>query len=248
MLALFPEIPKRGQNLKSTPLSESTGKRHKTKPNEKRDEKPFHYYGKNGDHKPGQNCPAYGKQCLKCGKYNHFAKCCKSNPGKETTESNKGTKPQQKQRQQQRVIKTTDSSEDSDDGFLQQTARHLNYEAKKVRSSNKTNTVRLRIADLDADVEPDRGASINIMDEYQFRTLKHRSQEIQELSPSNAKLKTLQSRLEVKGEFTALIRNKTRGITAKLLVMKEKMDSPLLICEDTLTEQGMLKIDPEGTL
>ncbi|PFX14103.1 Retrovirus-related Pol polyprotein [Stylophora pistillata] len=106
---------------------------------------------------------------------------------------------QQKQRQQQRVKKTTDSSEDSDDGFLQQTARHPNYEAKKVRSSNKTNTVRLRIADLDADLDPDSGASINIMDEYQFRALKHRSQEIQGLSPSNAKLKTLQSSLEVKG-------------------------------------------------
>ena len=223
-------------------------KGHKTKSNEKRDEKPCHYCGKSGDHKPGQNCPAYGKQCLKCGKYNHFAKCCKSNPSKETTESNKGTKPQQKQRQQQRVKKTTDSSEDSDDGFLQQTARHLNYEAKRVRSSNKTNTVRLRIADLDANVEPDSGASINIMDEYQFRAFKHRSQEIQELSPSNAKLKTLQSRLEVKGEFTALIRNKTRGITAKFLVIKGKMDSPPLICKDTLTELGMLKIDPEGTL
>ena len=162
---------------------------------------------------------------MKCGKYNHFTKCCKSNPGKETTESNKGTKPQQKQRQLQSVKKTTDSSEDSDDGFLQQIARHLNYEAKKVRSSNKTNTVRLRIADLDADVEPDSGDSINIMDEYQFRALKHRSQEIQELSPSNAKLKTLQSRLEVKGEFTALIRNKDPRNHSKIPSHQRKIDS-----------------------
>ena len=36
------------------------------------------YCRKTDLHRPGQNCPAFGKQCLKCGKYNHFATCCKS--------------------------------------------------------------------------------------------------------------------------------------------------------------------------
>ena len=36
------------------------------------------YCGKTDLHRPGQNCPTFGKQCLKCGKYNHFATRCKS--------------------------------------------------------------------------------------------------------------------------------------------------------------------------
>ena len=35
------------------------------------------YCGKTGAHPPGRNCPAYGQQCLKCGKYNHYASCCR---------------------------------------------------------------------------------------------------------------------------------------------------------------------------
>ena len=33
------------------------------------------YCGKTGADPPGQNIPAYGQQCLKCGKYNPFAPC-----------------------------------------------------------------------------------------------------------------------------------------------------------------------------
>ena len=64
-------------------------------------------------------------------------------------------------------------------------------------------------------VEPDSGTSVNVMDEYQFRALKHRSKEIGELDPSKDILKTLQSDLVVKGEFHTTIRIKNRG--AKVL-------------------------------
>ena len=86
------------------------------------------------------------------------------------------------------------------------------------------------------------------MDEYQFRALKHRSQEITELAPSKEKIRALQSKLEVKGEFPVTIRNKTRGVNTKFIVIKGKMDSPPLICKDVLLELGMLKIEPEGKL
>ena len=46
---------------------------------------------------------------------------------------------------------------------------------------------------MDAHVDPDSGASANVTDEHQFRALKHRSQEIEELQPSRDTLKTLQS-------------------------------------------------------
>ena len=86
------------------------------------------------------------------------------------------------------------------------------------------------------------------MDEYQFRALKHRSKEIRELDPSKDTLKTLQSDLVVKGEFHTTIRNKNRGAKSKFLVIERKMDSPPLPNKNTLTELGMIKIDPDGTL
>ena len=89
----------------------------------------------------------------------------------------------------------------------------------------------------------------DVMDEYQFKALKHRLQEIKELEPSRDTLKTLQSDLTVKGEFTTTLRNKNRGTQkSKFLVIQGKMDSPPLLSKSTLLELGELKIDPEGTL
>lgn len=47
------------------------------KKEEKEKGKSCGYCGKTGAHPPGRNCPAYGQQCLKCGKYNHYASCCR---------------------------------------------------------------------------------------------------------------------------------------------------------------------------
>ena len=114
-----------------------------------------HYCGSTGGHKPGENCPAYGKQCLKCSKYNHFAKCCH---GDQNTQMNRrGTRRNPiRQQQQHRVKKTAESNGESDEEFLKQAAKHVYHQ---VVSHHETNTVRLRIADLDDTVEPDSGAS-----------------------------------------------------------------------------------------
>ena len=131
--------------------------------------------------------------------------------------------------------------------YLKQTAQDL-HQVKKVRSGASQDTVLIRIGDIDAYVEPDSETSANVMDEYQFKALKHRSQEIKELEPSRDTLKTLQSDLTVKGEFTAILRNKNRGTESKFLVIQAKMDSPPLLSKNTLLKLGMLKIDPQGAL
>ena len=82
------------------------------------------------------------------------------------------------------------------------------------------------------------GASTNVMDEYQFKLPKHKSQAIKELEPSRDTLKTLQSDLTVKGEFTATLRNKNRGTQSKFLVIQGKMESPPLLSKSTLLELG----------
>ena len=119
----------------------------------------------------------------------------------------------------------TSSDSDGDYIYLQHTAQHL-HRVKKIRPSPSQDTVLIRIGDIDAFVEPGSGASTNAMDEYQFKALKHRSQEIKELEPSRDTLKILQSDLTVKGEFTTTLRNKNRGTQSKFLVIPGKMDSP----------------------
>ena len=124
----------------------------------------------------------------------------------------------------------------------------MSHHVKRVRSGSNQDTVLIKIGDIDANVEPDSGASANIMDEYQFRALHHRSKEIKELKPSKDTLRTLQSTLTVKGEFQTTLRNRNQGTTTKFLVIEGKMDSPPLLCKNTLVELGMLRIEPRGTL
>ena len=119
---------------------------------------------------------------------------------------------------------------------------------KRVRSGENQDTVPIRIGDIDDNVEPDSEVSVNIMDEYQFKTLQHRSQEVTELQLSQDTLKTLQSNLVAKGEFPVTLRNMNRGTKSRFLVIQGKMDSPPLLCKKTLLELGMLKIEPKGTL
>ena len=70
-------------------------------------------------------------------------------------------------------------------------------------------TVPLMINDISIRAEPDSGADVNVMDEFQFRALQHRSTEEMELKTSKIKLMTLQNELPLKGEFNAIVRNKT---------------------------------------
>ena len=231
---------RRGRRRNSKKPPRPPGKRdHKKK--QKKKGKSCGYCGKTGAYPPGRNCPAYGQQCLKRGKYNHCASCCKT--AAQPQEESKETK-------RERVKKTTEAEEtssDSDNDYvnLQQIAQHL-HRVKNIRSGQCQDTVLIRIGDIDAFIEPDSRTSANVMDEYQFKALKHRSQEIKELEPCRDTLKTLQSDLTVKVEFTTTLRNKHRGTQSKFLVIQGKMDSPPLLSKNTLLELGMQ--DPEGTL
>ena len=172
-------------------------------------------------------------------------------PVPETKRDRRGPRERESRKQQrlrkQAAAQETSSGSDDDYIYLQETAQHL-HRVKKIRSGPNQDTVLIRIGDIDAFVEPDSGASANEMDEYQFKALKHRSQEIKELQPSRDTMKTLKSDLTVKGEFTATLRNKNRGTRSKFLVIQGKMDSPPPLSKSTLLDLGMLKIDPEGTL
>ena len=216
------------------------------------------YCGKAGMHAIGdrQKCPAYGKECLKCGRKNHFAICCRGG-GKYKQKQDKDNRAQHQQQHRLRVRRTVDGTEvsngdssESDSDFIQQTAKHLKHQVRRVEriKTQQQGTVPIRMNDVDTFCEPDSGASANIMDEYQFKALRHRSQEIGTLLQTKETLRTLQSNLRVIGEFPVTLRNKTRGTHTRFLVIEGHMDSPPLLGKHTLEELGMLKIDPGGCL
>lgn len=69
---------------------------------------------------------------------------------------------------QQRLRRQAVTQMHDDYIYLQETAQHL-HRVKKIRSGTNQDTVLIRIGDIDAFVEPDSGASTNVMDEYQVK-------------------------------------------------------------------------------
>ena len=108
-------------------------------------------------------------------------------------------------------------------------------------------TVSLMVNDMCIRGKPDSGADVNVMDEFQFRALQSRSTANLELQRSKIKLMALQKELPVKGEFKAILRNKTCGILLKILVVKGRINSHKLINKTTSTELGMLRIRDDGS-
>ena len=65
------------------------------------------------------------------------------------------------------------------------------------------------------------------MDEHQFKALWNRCHETKPiLQPSETELNTLQSNLTVKGEFEAVVRNKTCGTLMRFFVINGRIKSP----------------------
>ncbi|XP_028407514.1 uncharacterized protein LOC114530123 [Dendronephthya gigantea] len=220
-----------------------------------RQTQPCNYCGQTRTHISGENCPAYGKKCKKCQKYNHFAIVCRSSKsdtqkGDRRKSSHEREIDQQGSQKQKRSIKktsedATDTATSSDDKFFGQVVRHLK-QVKRIQGNNQNKTVTIHINDVGA--EPDSGAEVNLMDEHQFRALVNRCGKDQPtLQPSQTKLSTLQSKLVVKGEFKATVKNRTCGTVARFVVVKGRINSPPLISKNTLFKLGMLQIREDGS-
>ena len=215
-------------------------KQHQTRPEKTRGER-CGYCGLTGVHKPGKDCPAYGKKCRYCGRWNHFTKVCTDKHPREN-----------RQRKGRQIKKTSEEAEkqetSSDEEFFQQTVKHLAHiqKIKKIGESEKT--IPIRLDDVITRIEPDTGADVNLMDEHQFKAFKNRCQEERELEPSNIRLHTIQGELTVKGKFKTIARNQTRGIPTEFIVIRGRIQSPPLVGKKTLTDLGMLQICEDGRL
>ena len=195
-------------------------------------------------HKGNNRCPAYGKQCSNCSKWNHFASVCQS--------SNRSTqqKPIYPRKIRSGKIRKTEeeASTSSDDEYFQKSVQ-TDLHAKKITNNPSTKkTMIVQLDDVDVEIEPDSGSDVNLMDEHQFKALSNRSKSKLTLSPSKAKLNTLQHKLDVKGEFQTIIRNPTCGKHTRFVVVYGRINSPPLISKSTLLELGMMKIQEDGGL
>ena len=209
----------------------------KKRPNEKKHQgessklKACTYCGLIGKHPPGRNCPAYGKKCGHCNKYNHFAKVCQKHNHEEKTSPRKNIKKTQE----------VDNDTSTDEEYFNA--------VKQIRSvKTKDVLITVRMEDVDVRIEPDSGADANVLDEHQFRALQKLSKKKIQLQPSKVILNTLQAELPVKGEANVTVRNKTRGVETKVIVIKGRIGSPPLLGRETLMKLGMMKIDPTGAL
>lgn len=139
-----------------------------------------------------------------------------------------------------------DSDNSSDEEFLTKSIAHMQVKMIK-RKYGLEKTVPLMVNDIHIRAEPDTGADVNVMDEYQHRALQHRSEYDMTLGDSQTKLRTLQNELPVKGQFDAVLRNQTCGKRTTFIVIKGRINAPPLISKNTLIQLGMLQIREDGS-
>ena len=102
------------------------------------------------------------------------------------------------------------------------------------------------VNDIQMEIEPDSGAEVNVMDELQYIDYMSKTQEKPELMESKTKIRTLQNTIDILGEFVTTVRNQTRGIQTKFVVVNGNINSPPLLGQKTLSDLGMIKISEEG--
>ena len=112
-------------------------------------------------------CPAKGKQCRNCNKFNHFAKLCRS-PRANIRQGHTSRQNQPRRRDNFRPVQTAEdkpqsSSESSESDYCY--AVNTNY--------NKAPTTKLKINGKNVKFAVDTGSTINVIDENTFKQLQN---------------------------------------------------------------------------
>lgn len=159
------------------------------------------YCGKAGPHQRKADCPAFGKKCYKCERFNHFASQCKS---KQSESGQQLKKPQYSQKPPRKYVHNTEvtelcgNDEDSDDNGYVYTVHD---------KEEHTPVFELKVNGSPMRFMADSGASVNIMSESDYNDM-----------PSKTPLRTTQAKvfayghdpLKVIGTFTATVESKSR--------------------------------------
>ncbi|MEW8548052.1 MAG: RNase H-like domain-containing protein [Candidatus Thiodiazotropha sp.] len=182
-------------------------------------------YCGNNKHKSKTDCPAYGKQCHKCSKYNHFAKICKSTKSVHEISCEKCD---------QLDYESDVYDDDTLDNFFVHTVGQTSSQLDQVfiKVSLGTQNCSRRV-----DCKIDTGSQTNCLPYSIFQSLKLNMP----LEPSNATLTAYSGdRLSVRGKVTLNCMYKDKAVKTEFYVV-ESSAAPLLSLRTSL-DLGLIQL------
>ena len=191
------------------------------------------------------NCPARGRKCSKCGKYGHYANCCKGGRipkfAKPNTTSRRGGRHQsQGKGGQTNFVEGPLELPGENDSFaftVEEQTCNLAASAEPV--------ICVSIGGVNRDVLVDSGSGSNLISMDTVKELKQQGLKIQ-LQPCTRKLYAYGGRaLEIEGQFQSEVSVGNTKIVADFIVVKM---GRCLLGYLTAVDLGILRVDPAGTL
>ena len=176
-------------------------------------------------------CPAKGKQCRNCNKFNHFAKLCRS-PRANIRQGHTSKQNQPRRRDNIRPVQTAEdklqSSSESDESDYCY-AVNTNY--------NKATTTKLKINGKNVKFTVDTGSTINIIDENTFKQLQNIN-----LQETHVRAYPFNSSkpVQMTGKFDTLIESRKRLTIATIYVTAQ--DGGCLLSNTTAQELGLISL------
>ena len=197
-----------------------------------------HVLGKN-------NCPAYGKKCRKCHKWNHFKACCnEKRGGSKRNEQLKFAKrnEQLKRSEQVKFPKgrsrrvnnlnegNAESSSEDDYVFLTSTVSAMSYQ--------KFPKFKVKVNGTSINVMADTGASVNILDEVTFGKLRTKAK----LSRTKKKIFPFGSNkpLPLVGKCSCEVETEKKFSVETFFIVKGT--SGCLVCWQTSQRLGLVQV------
>ena len=197
------------------------------------------------------SCPAWGKQCRRCLKANHFARECRSTTDQQRSSTQRQSQPQPpsqsaprsnvpRHRQVRHVQENTDNDESRDVDADAIPADDEYAFATDKASMPKQPTVSVKLQGTTVNLIIDTGASVNILDESTFEKL--------ECKPVLHKSRTriygygCKKPMTVLGTFHSAVETKDKIADALFFVIEGQGNASLLSYK-TASMLGLIKVD-----
>ena len=124
-----------------------------------------------------------GKHIITVGRETTLPTAVISSDGSQKDRFSTENREQKNTPQRIRRIETESDKSSEDEEVIRKMTDKIRIHKIKIIKQKYYNTIEVRIGDIDAYCDPDSGTSANIMDEYQFKALKRRTN-ISELKPN----------------------------------------------------------------
>ena len=212
-------------------------------------------------HAPNARCPAQGKQCDGCGKWNHFKHCCRSSPSTSKQDVNRGgqghcgqghrggrgarrggSRGRDRGRNNVHEIEHEEGDEEEE---------NLYFDLDMIKSSSQNyeppwrSTLEIGGTKTKIDFKLDSGADISVIP----KTIFDEKFSNISLAPTNHKLRSAGQPLPCLGKFSTVVRNKERESEIEIFVVDTNTDCllsrTLLIELDLVHRVDAVHVNPD---